>query len=194
MCDHHHAARHILCPQCDLLVALPQLEHRQKAVCPRCGTTLTTSWDAPRQRPTAYALVALFMLLLANLFPFVYMKVGGLNSEIGLLEIPDVLFSEDYASLGSFFLLFVQLVPAFSYARWAKGFPRADPVPPQNLGNGGNLSRRGAGELREAHGLRRYWRWPELFPLVYVLPAAAARAAVRGPTLAVGRYCANAYG
>jgi uncharacterized paraquat-inducible protein A len=81
MCDHHHAARHILCPQCDLLVALPQLEHRQKAVCPRCGTTLTTSWDAPRQRPTAYALVALFMLLLANLFPFIYMKVSGLSSE-----------------------------------------------------------------------------------------------------------------
>lgn len=53
MCDHHHAARHILCPQCDLLVALPQLEHRQKAACPRCGTTLTTTWDAPRQRPTA---------------------------------------------------------------------------------------------------------------------------------------------
>lgn len=77
MCDHHHAARHILCRQCDLLVALPQLEHRQKATCPRCGTTLTTSWDAPRQRPTAYALVALFMLLLANLFPFIYMKVGG---------------------------------------------------------------------------------------------------------------------
>ncbi len=28
MCDNHHAARHIHhCPQCDLLVALPQLEH-----------------------------------------------------------------------------------------------------------------------------------------------------------------------
>ena len=53
MCDHHHAARHILCRECDLLVALPELEHRQKAACPRCGTTLTTSWDAPRQRPTA---------------------------------------------------------------------------------------------------------------------------------------------
>ncbi len=82
MCDHHHAARHILCRQCDLLVALPQLEHRQKAACPRCGTTLTTSWDAPRQRPTAYALVALFMLLLANLFPFIYMKVGGLAAKL----------------------------------------------------------------------------------------------------------------
>ncbi len=76
MCDHHHAARHILCPQCDLLVALPQLEHRQKAACPRCGTTLTTTWDAPRQRPTAYALVALFMLLLANLFPFYLYESG----------------------------------------------------------------------------------------------------------------------
>lgn len=105
MCDHHHAARHILCPQCDLLVALPQLEHRQKAACPRCGTTLTTTWDAPRQRPTAYALVALFMLLLANLFPFIYMKVGGISSKIALLEIPNVLFTEDYASLGTFFTL-----------------------------------------------------------------------------------------
>lgn len=113
MCEQHHAARHILCPQCDMLVALPHLEHRHKASCPRCGTTLTTVWDAPRQRPTAYALVALFMLLLANLFPFVNMSVAGVNSEIELLEIPNVLFSEDYASLGTFFMLFVQLVPAF---------------------------------------------------------------------------------
>jgi paraquat-inducible protein A len=113
MCEHHPAAGHILCPQCDLLVALPHLEHRHKALCPRCGTTLTTEWDEPRQRPTAYALVALFMLLLANLFPFIYMKVGGISSEIELLEIPNVLFTEDYASLGTFFLLFVQLVPAF---------------------------------------------------------------------------------
>lgn len=36
-----------------------------------------------------------------------------ISSEIELLEIPNVLFSEDYASLGTFFLLFVQLVPAF---------------------------------------------------------------------------------
>jgi paraquat-inducible protein A len=69
MCEHHHAAKHILCSQCDMLVALPRLEHGQKAACPRCGTTLTVEWDAPRQRPTAYVLAALFMLLLSNLFP-----------------------------------------------------------------------------------------------------------------------------
>lgn len=47
MCEHHHAAKHILCPQCDMLVALPRLSHGQKAACPRCGATLTTEWDAP---------------------------------------------------------------------------------------------------------------------------------------------------
>lgn len=113
MCEHHHAAKHILCSQCDMLVALPRLEHGQKAACPRCGTTLTVEWDAPRQRPTAYVLAALFMLLLSNLFPFVNMNVAGVSSEVTLLQIPSVLFSEDYASLGTFFILFVQLVPAF---------------------------------------------------------------------------------
>uniref|UniRef100_UPI00296E8FBE paraquat-inducible protein A n=1 Tax=Enterobacter sp. TaxID=42895 RepID=UPI00296E8FBE len=113
MCEHHHASRHILCSQCDLLVALPDLQKGHKADCPRCGHTLSTEWDEPRQRPTAYALVALFMLLLANLFPFINMKVAGISSEVTLMEIPHVMFSEDYASLGTFFLLFVQLVPAF---------------------------------------------------------------------------------
>jgi len=74
---------------------------------------ITTQWDAPRQRPTAYALVALFMLLLSNLFPFVNMKVAGITSEVTLMEIPGVMFSEDYVSLGTLFMLFVQLVPAF---------------------------------------------------------------------------------
>lgn len=113
MCATHHDRSHILCSQCDLLVALPELEDGHKAVCPRCGTTLLTQWSSPRQRPTAYALAALCMLVLANLFPFIYMKVAGINSEVSLLEIPGVLFNEDYASLGTFFIAFVQAVPAF---------------------------------------------------------------------------------
>lgn len=113
MCEQHRAAKHILCSQCDMLVLLPRLEAGHKANCPRCGVTLTIQWDAPRQRPTAYAVVALFMLLLSNLFPFVNMKVAGITREITLLDIPGVMFSADYASLGAFFMLFVQMVPAF---------------------------------------------------------------------------------
>jgi paraquat-inducible protein A len=53
------------------------------------------------------------MLLLANLFPFINMKVAGISSEVSLLEIPGVMFNEDYASLGTFFMAFVQAVPTF---------------------------------------------------------------------------------
>ncbi|WP_313364060.1 membrane integrity-associated transporter subunit PqiA, partial [Mixta calida] len=113
MCSAEHPQHWMLCPQCDLMTRLPPLNTGQKASCPRCHTTLTANWSEPRRRPSGYALAALFMLLLANLFPFVNMHVSGLSSEITLMEIPQVMVSEDYASLATLFLLFVQAVPAF---------------------------------------------------------------------------------
>lgn len=104
---------YMLCPQCDLLVKLPVLAHGQKAVCPRCKALLTSRQTRPRQRAIGYAVSALFMLALANLFPFVSMRVAGIGSEITLLEIPRTMVSEDYASVAMVFMLFVQLVPAF---------------------------------------------------------------------------------
>ena len=111
MCSHVHDP-HILCPQCDLLVAIPEIAVGQKAKCPRCHTTLTSRWKEPRRRPIAYAVSALFMLLLSNLFPFVNMKVAGLGSEVTLIQIPQVLVSDDYASMASLFMILVQLMPA----------------------------------------------------------------------------------
>ena len=98
MCSAEHPQHWMLCPQCDLMTRLPPLNTGQKASCPRCHTTLTANWSEPRRRPSGYALAALFMLLLANLFPFVNMHVSGLSSEITLMEIPQVMVSEDYAS------------------------------------------------------------------------------------------------
>jgi len=95
------------------MIKLPDIPVGSRASCPRCHTTLTASWHEPRKRPTGYALAALFMLLLANLFPFVSMKVAGLTSQITLAQIPKVMVSEDYSSLATLFLLFVQAVPAF---------------------------------------------------------------------------------
>jgi len=95
------------------MIKLPDIPVGSRASCPRCHTTLTASWHEPRKRPTGYALAALFMLLLANLFPFISMKVAGLTSQITLAQIPKVMVSEDYSSLATLFLLFVQAVPAF---------------------------------------------------------------------------------
>ena len=111
MCSAADNQAWMLCPQCDLMVKLPQIPQGSRASCPRCHTVLTTSWTEPRKRPTGYAVAALFMLLLANLFPFVTMKVAGLSSQISLLQIPKVMVSEDYSSLATLFLVFVQAIP-----------------------------------------------------------------------------------
>jgi len=94
------------------MVKLPDVPQGSRASCPRCHTVLTANWPEPRKRPTGYALAALFMLLLANLFPFITMKVAGFSSQISLLQIPQVMVSEDYSSLATLFLVFVQAIPA----------------------------------------------------------------------------------
>jgi paraquat-inducible protein A len=96
-----------------MLAVLPPLSHGSKAVCSRCKTTLSTRWDEPRKRPISYALSALFMLVLANIFPFINMRVAGLGNEIRLIQIPEVMVAEDYASMATLFMVFVQLIPAF---------------------------------------------------------------------------------
>lgn len=113
MCSAVKSNAWMLCPQCDLTIRLPDIPVGSRASCPRCHTALTANWHEPRKRPTGYALAALFMLVLANLFPFVSMKVAGLTSQITLMQIPRVMVSEDYSSLATLFLLFVQAVPAF---------------------------------------------------------------------------------
>lgn len=113
MCSAEKTNAWMLCPQCDLMVKLPAIPVGSRASCPRCHTSLTVNWSEPRKLPTGYALAALFMLVLANLFPFITMKVAGLSSQISLMQIPRVMVADDYASLATLFLLFVQGIPAF---------------------------------------------------------------------------------
>lgn len=99
------------------------------------------------------------MLLLSNLFPFVNMNVAGVTSEVTLLEIPGVMFSEDYASLGTFFFIIcptgagilpgdhsITCQPRQSAVVGKKNAGK-DLFPPQIVGNGRNISRRGVGQF-----------------------------------------------
>ncbi|MFV9997254.1 MAG: membrane integrity-associated transporter subunit PqiA [Arsenophonus endosymbiont of Dermacentor nuttalli] len=117
MCSHNHLNKSchnkILCPQCDLLVALPVLAQDIKASCPRCHTVLSSKWRYQANQPTAIAISALVMLLLAGLFPYVKMSVMGIESQISLLDIAQAMFEVNYDSLGLFFIFFVVVIPAF---------------------------------------------------------------------------------
>lgn len=112
MCSAVHETRKVLCPYCDLLLELPVLADGQKCVCPRCKSTLMSRWTNPRLQPLGFAFSALIMLALANLFPFVNMKVSGLGNQISLTAIPGVMLQDHFSFLSVVFLLFVQVIPA----------------------------------------------------------------------------------
>ncbi|ENG4186565.1 MAG: membrane integrity-associated transporter subunit PqiA [Providencia rettgeri] len=112
MCT-HESHEHVLCPQCDMLVAVPELEQGSKATCPRCETTLVSKWRYPYKQPAAYAFSALIMLFVACLFPFVKMGAAGIENEISLFQIIEIISATRYSGLALFFLFFSLIIPAF---------------------------------------------------------------------------------
>ncbi|MGP1955573.1 MAG: membrane integrity-associated transporter subunit PqiA [Arsenophonus sp. NC-PY1-MAG3] len=119
MCSHNHLNKgynnKILCPKCDLLVALPVLEQGTKASCPRCHTVLFAKWKYLANQPTAtiIAISALVMLFISGLFPYVKISIMGIENQISIFDIAHVMFEINYASLGLFFIFFVVAIPAF---------------------------------------------------------------------------------
>lgn len=106
----------VLCRHCDLLQWLPPLQEGEQAHCQRCDHQLDVRQVQPILRPVLYAASALFMLLLANLFPFISMGVAGNRSEMHFFDTSAVLFTEYHQSLAILVWLFIQAVPAFCMA------------------------------------------------------------------------------
>ena len=101
-----------LCPHCDLVQQVPQLEPGEESSCIRCGHHLDARHPEPIVRPVLYAGSALFMLLLANLFPFVSMFAAGNSNEMHFFDTSSVLFSEHHQWLAILIWLLIQLIPA----------------------------------------------------------------------------------
>jgi paraquat-inducible protein A len=101
-----------LCPHCDLVQQLPELAAGEEAHCQRCGHHLDARHEQPVLRPVLYAGSALFMLLLANLFPFVSMFAAGNSNEMNFFDTSSVLFTEHHQWLAILVWLFIQAIPA----------------------------------------------------------------------------------
>jgi paraquat-inducible protein A len=102
----------VLCRYCDLLQHLPALADGEEAHCSRCGHELDARQRESALRPILYALSALFMLVLTNLFPFVGMDAAGSHRDMTFLDTSAVLLDEDYPWLAVLVWLFIQAIPA----------------------------------------------------------------------------------
>lgn len=89
----------ISCPECELTVSLPELGHKQRAVCPRCGHTLTAFHRHSAQKVLAFSLTAFVFLLLSLPFNFLSFKASGQQHQINLPSGLQVLIDHDYISL-----------------------------------------------------------------------------------------------
>lgn len=102
------------CVQCDLLINMPtKIEHRFKAVCPRCKHVITMGHKRARQVIAALSLSAIFILVIACAFPFISFYANGQIRTIGLLQaISELYIQKDYfvAFLVATFILLCPLL------------------------------------------------------------------------------------
>ncbi len=106
------ATRFTACPQCDLLVRLPDLDAGCKAACPRCATIITVAHRDGLQCALALSLAAIAMLVVANLFPFLSFRASGLEQVMTLPQSAGVLYEQGNRLLAAFVLLFIIAAPA----------------------------------------------------------------------------------
>jgi paraquat-inducible protein A len=100
------------CEECGLVVALPDIADGQKALCPRCSHTLMTQISLPFQRPFAYGIACLIMLILSVSFPFMSFSVQGATQSITLLHAIKMLTHFENSILALLLLLTVVVLPA----------------------------------------------------------------------------------
>lgn len=104
---------HIACHECDLLVELGSLADGNKALCPRCGYTLTSQRSNAKERLIALSITALVFLFLSFMFPFLTFSAQGQDRIVTLMQSITVMITEGFTSLAVIIFLSVVIIPAF---------------------------------------------------------------------------------
>lgn len=129
------AATLIRCHDCDLLQDVPPLPQRGTIVCARCGTGLITAKPERLERAFALYATALILLIIANSFPFLTMKIQGMAQPSHLLSGAIGLFRDGMWEVSLVVILFVFIAPLVKSITgllvvgplaYGRGFPRAE--------------------------------------------------------------------
>ena len=103
---------HIACPDCDLILSVPQLAVNEVAYCIRCDATLFKNQKNSIDRTLAFAITGLILFVISNLFPLLSLKAIGLTQESSLLSTALALFEADRPLLSLIILLTTFIFPA----------------------------------------------------------------------------------
>lgn len=101
----------IACQHCDFMMAEPQLQPGQVALCPRCGHKISRLRVNAVNELLSYSLTGLILLILATLFPFMSFTLNGNMMEITLWQAATEFYIENYKVLAFVVFFFIVLFP-----------------------------------------------------------------------------------
>jgi len=111
--DAHQAV--VACHECDALQPLPALASREVALCGQCRSLLHRYLPPDAvERSLALHLTALILFALANLLPFIGLRIGGMQQTDLLLSGPAALFSLGHIDVAVVVLLTSVVLPLLS--------------------------------------------------------------------------------
>ncbi|KAF3998351.1 paraquat-inducible protein A [Glaciimonas immobilis] len=94
----------IACEGCDAVYQKRALQHREVAVCLRCGAELERDFTHTRARILPLSVAGLIMFIIANAFPIVQIELQGLHNQTTLFGAVLALYKEGM-SLVAFLVL-----------------------------------------------------------------------------------------
>ncbi len=104
----------IACHECDLLHRVEALPHGAAARCTRCGAVLYQEKRNSLDRSLALAVAGLILLLLANAFPLLGLKLGGNVKHATLITGVKELYAQGWPEL-ALVVLFTSVVIPLAY-------------------------------------------------------------------------------
>lgn len=96
------------CEECDLLVAVPDIREGERALCPRCGHTLTQRPKQGFERALAFALAGCVFFVISLAYPFLTLASGGIENVMTLLEASAAIYREQDPVLAA--IVFVAII------------------------------------------------------------------------------------
>ncbi len=90
----------IACHECDFLHAIQSIPAGGKAICVRCGAVLYRNIPNSLERALALNLAALMLFIMANVFPFLSLKLSGRVEENVLMSGALALYRHGMGELG----------------------------------------------------------------------------------------------
>src|SRR4051812_30840908 len=127
----------IACHECDLLQREGTLPEGGKALCVRCGALLYRSHPRSVERTLAFALAAIVLFAVANLFPIVSLELQGQRVNATLYGAVNALYGQGMELVAALVFVTAIAMPALQLAalcylllpvRLGRAAPRAGPV------------------------------------------------------------------